>query len=131
MARVDITGGCLCGAIRYSAITARDIVTLCHCTECRRFTGHHWAAVRVLERDLQISGSAKLAWYAHSETARRGFCADCGSSLIFRFNDADFLGIAAGSIDTPTGLTAGQHIFCNEKGDYYEIADGVPQSESW
>ena len=40
-------------------------------------------------------------------------------------NDEDGIGIAAGCLETPTGLTAGKHIFTGDKGDYYDIEDGV------
>ncbi|WP_254870356.1 GFA family protein [Celeribacter sp. HF31] len=47
----------------------------------------------------------------------RGFCRFCGSSLFYRRNDEDGLGIAAGCLDIPTGLHIGQHIFLKDKGD--------------
>jgi hypothetical protein len=37
----------------------------------------------------------------------------------------------AGALDLPTGLRADKHIFTAEKGDYYEICDGLPQSPGW
>jgi hypothetical protein len=39
--------------------------------------------------------------------------------------------IGAGSLDGPTGLTISRHIFCKDKGDYYEICDGKPQHPAW
>jgi hypothetical protein len=58
---------------------------------------------------------------------RRGFCATCGSNL---FWDAgtERVSIFAGTLDAPTGLRLAGHIFCADKGDYYELADGLPQA---
>ena len=58
---------------------------------------------------------------------RRGFCAICGSSLFFEPVDKDWIGVSMGAFDGPTGTHTGLHIFTAEKGDYYEIDDGLPQ----
>jgi hypothetical protein len=62
-------------------------------------------------------------------TARRGFCPVCGSNLFWDGPGAN-LAIMAGTLDGPTGLTFKAHIFWADKGDYYEIADGLPQAEA-
>ena len=69
----------------------------------------------------------EVAWYRSSETARRGFCPTCGSQLFWDGPGAN-LSIFAGTLDRPTGLTLAGHIFCAEKGDYYEITDALPQA---
>ena len=79
-----------------------------------------------------VFSAENIAWYASSEIARRGFCAKCGSSLFFDpadKNKHDWIGISLGAFDTPTGTKLEQHIFLAEKGDYYEINDGLPQNE--
>jgi hypothetical protein len=72
-----------------------------------------------------------LEWYVSSDLAKRGFCKRCGSSLFYRMNDEEGIGISAGCLDLPTGLQIGKHIFVKDKGDYYEIADGAPQIEKY
>ena len=64
------------------------------------------------------------------QEARRGFCSRCGSHL-FWLSKADQMAILAASLDEPTGLKVGSHIFTADKGDYYEIADGLPQYERY
>ncbi len=71
-----------------------------------------------------------LEWYASSTFAKRGFCKACGSSLFYRMNNEDGIGIAAGCLDDTTGLEVGKHIFVADKGSYYEIADGAPQIDT-
>lgn len=79
--------------------------------------------------DLKISGEDHLTWYHSSEKVRRGFCSICGSSLFFDAVFRDWTSISMGAIDGPTGVKLKQHIFVADKGDYYEIGDGLPQND--
>jgi hypothetical protein len=98
-------------------------VVACHCIQCRKSSGHHVAATSALRSDVVISGTP--VWYISSETARRGFCRTCGSNL-FWDGDGVNLSIHAGTIDGDAGLTMKGHIFCGDKGSYYEISDDLP-----
>ncbi|MDX1607168.1 MAG: GFA family protein, partial [Candidatus Competibacterales bacterium] len=76
------TGGCLCGAVRYRARGPLRPVIACHCRQCRRSSGHYVAATAALREALDLEdASGALRWYRSSTQARRGFCAQCGSSL--------------------------------------------------
>jgi len=70
-----------------------------------------------------------LKWYQSSENAKRGFCVECGSALFWKNGDDPHTSILAGSIDGETNLKLAEHIFVADKGDYYEINDGLPQRE--
>ena len=76
---------------------------------------------------MTISGQDRLTWYRSSEKVRRGFCSTCGSQLFFDPLHGDWIGIAMGAFDRPTDTKLAIHIFVAEKGDYYDIADGLPQ----
>jgi hypothetical protein len=121
------TGGCLCGTVRYRVAGALRPVIMCHCTQCRRMTGHVMAATAARRTDFQLLSDAGLAWYAASHEARRGFCARCGSTLFWDGAGRDYLSIAAGSLDDSSGLTVACHIFVANKGGYYEIEPGARQ----
>ena len=120
------TGGCLCGAITYRISGDLRPVVACHCRQCRKTSGHHVAATSARRDDIEISGD--VTWYRSSPTARRGFCATCGSSLFWNADASDRLSISAGTIDSPTGLSLIGHIYCADKGDYYDIPDDLPQA---
>ncbi len=122
-----MTGGCSCGAVRWEATSLRKDVTLCHCAQCRRTSGHYWAATHVNMADFRLTHQEGLQWYTSSQWAKRGFCNQCGASLFYQMNDEGGIGIAAGSVDTPTALNAAKHIFTDDKGDYYELADDLPK----
>ncbi|MCX7565640.1 GFA family protein [Sulfitobacter sp. F26169L] len=122
-----LKGSCLCGAITFTADgTARDPVA-CHCTQCRKQSGHYWAAVQVMDHALNVTGAP--TWYAASDKAKRGFCPACGSFLFWKGVGDPSTGIALGALDGPTGLHLERHIFTADKGDYYDITDTVPQQE--
>jgi len=74
-----------------------------------------------------MTTSDGLAWFQSSAQVRRGFCSICGSTLFFDPIDQDWTSVAMGAFDEPTGATLSVHIFVADKGDYYEIADGLPQ----
>ena len=91
-------------------------------------TGHFMAATAARRTDFRITMSDNLKWYEASEKARRGFCGQCGSTLFWDGKGRDYISIAAGSLDLPTGIRLAQHIFTAERGDYYTVDDGVAQS---
>lgn len=126
-----LKGRCECGAVRFEVDNPRKEVTVCHCSQCRRTSGHLWAATRAPFDHVKFTHDEGLQWYASSDFAKRGFCKHCGSSLFYRMNDEDGIGIAAGCLEAPTGLETGKHIFVKDKGDYYEIADNAPQIDKF
>lgn len=120
---LDFTGGCLCGAVRFSGRWADGTLRICHCGQCRRWSGHAWAAPSSSRLDIE----GPVTWFRSSAEAERGFCPDCGSSLFWHRLDSDHIDVAAGCVDLPTGLRLVGHIFVEDKGDYYQIDDGLPQ----
>lgn len=118
-------GSCLCGACRFETTAQPQGASMCHCSQCRAQSGGIWSSAFVPRAALNISGPVK--WFASSEKARRGFCPECGSFLFWDALEEDTISFSLGSIANPTGLTLEKHIFTADKGDYYEIADGLPQ----
>lgn len=120
-------GGCLCGAVRFRVDGPMREVVFCHCGQCRRQTGLYYASTNAADADLTVEGAENITWYQSSAEGRRGFCKHCGSALFWKYVGQDYISIQAGSLDLPTKLTPGYHIFCADKGDFYEINDGLPQ----
>ena len=126
-------GHCLCGAVRYEVRGPLRDVLLCHCAECRRWSGHVFAATSAQRDQLVLLESGALRWIASPESesnARRGFCAECGSSLFWDAPGRDTISIAAGSLEEPTGLRTVGHVYVSQVGDYYELLDdGLSRNE--
>ena len=125
------TGGCLCGGVRYAIRGELRGVIACHCSQCRRTSGHHSAMSSAPNERLSLTAAATLVWYRSSASAERGFCGVCGSNLFWRPHAQSRTSIAAGTLDTPTGIAIERHIFVAEKSDYYEIADALPKMPGW
>ena len=122
-------GSCQCGAISFEVAGDLPPPDACHCSKCRKQSGHFFASTDVKRSALTVRGSDKLTWYQSSEKARRGFCSICGSALFWDPINRDWIGIAMGAFDKPTGTRLKMHIFVADKGDYYDIEDGVPQNQ--
>ncbi|ALJ37544.1 GFA family protein [Azospirillum brasilense] len=120
-----LTGGCLCGAVRYEVAERPMGVVNCHCGQCRRFHGHFGAYITILRETVVIKAQDTLSWYRSSAKAQRGFCSRCGSSLFWSGDESGLFDIAAGTLDQPTGLTTLRHIYAEDQGDYYAIDDGL------
>ena len=120
-------GSCLCGDITFEVSSTLEPATACHCTQCRKQTGHYFASSDVPRAALRVTG--KVSWYASSEKVQRGFCGRCGSTLFWDPIRQDRIAIALGAFDTPTQTRLKMHIFVASKGYYYDIGDGLPQNE--
>jgi hypothetical protein len=121
------TGRCLCGAITLEIRGPLRDVVVCHCGQCLRQHGAPPSYTAAAWTDVAINGAKDLKWYQSSQDARRGFCRRCGSSLFWEPMGSGRVSIAAGCLDKPTDLRTVRHIFVADKGDFYEIKDGLEQ----
>jgi hypothetical protein len=124
-------GACLCGGVSFTVSGDLGPPDACHCVQCRKQYGHYFASTNVPRTMLVITGEEKVSWYKASAKVSRGFCSTCGSFLFWDPADRDWIAIAMGAFDRPTSTHLEKHIFVAEKGDYYEITDGLPQSTSY
>lgn len=128
-----VTGRCLCGAVRFEVRGPLRDVLLCHCVECRRWSGHVFAATSAKRDDLVLLDETALRWIPSPDSesdARRGFCGDCGSSLFWDAPGRDTISIGVGSLDEPTGLKTIGHVYAGQAGDYYDLPDdGLPRND--
>lgn len=125
-----LRGACLCGAARFTAPAPMGAVTACHCGQCRKLSGHYTASFEAEESALDWAGTETVCEYLTPGGGRRGFCSRCGSSLYFRSREGAF-SVEAGIIANPTGGQLVEHIFTADKGDYYDLDDGLPQRTGW
>lgn len=112
-------GSCLCGAIRFEASGKIGGPTACHCTQCRKQTGHYWTSLWAYDENLTITGTPQ--WYAASASAKRGFCPTCGAFLFWKADKDSWTCFSAGAVDGDTGMTLTRHIYTHSAGDYYTV----------
>lgn len=117
------TGRCLCGAVSFTASVPRQ-VTVCHCRQCRQWTGVAFYSSKVQPEDMTISGAENIVTHESSDWATRSFCKVCGSGLWYRPLRAVGEGhysIGIGLLDDTSGLEIAEEIFIDEKPDCYAL----------
>lgn len=128
---MSVKGSCECQGVVFELIGELRDVVFCHCSQCRKTSGHYWAATQVSKENLNLIKATSLSWYDSSDKARRGFCSVCGSSMFYERKGIDKISVSAGSLEIPTSLDRMRHIYVTSKGDYYDISDDLPQFEEY
>jgi hypothetical protein len=103
-----VTGGCQCGATRYSVEVDNLDAYLCHCRMCQRATGGVAAAFFGVEK-AAVHWEREPSRYRSSPIAQRGFCAQCGTPLTFEFDDGAGMDLTVGSADDSYRFTPKGH----------------------
>jgi len=127
-----ITGKCHCGAIRYSAEGTPQHHTLCHCTDCRSWSGAPMAGwIAFKEEQVTIEGEPQS--YKSSELAVRQFCGRCGTGLFYRNPTylPGIIDIQSGTLDDAAGNPAGAQIMVKERLPWMERIDAMPAFASY
>ena len=128
---MSVKGSCDCQGVVFELIGELRDVVFCHCSQCRKTSGHYWAATQVPKVNLNLIKATSLSWYDSSDKARRGFCSVCGSSMFYERKGIDKISVSAGSLEIPTSLDRMRHIYVASKGDYYDISDDLPQFDEY
>ena len=122
----DVTGGCLCGRVRYHVRTESDEGYYCHCRMCQLAFGNTRAAFfNVPRAALQWEG-AEPTYYASSKFAQRGFCGTCGTPLTFAYVDSMRMDLSIGSLDDPSLLRPVSHYAIESRIVHWHTEDGLP-----
>jgi hypothetical protein len=116
----DMTGGCLCGAVRFSASGVNTSYHVCHCSMCRRWSGSPLMATSVDGIEFEDEGT--VVRYASSDWAERGFCVRCGSSIFYYLKPADRYVVSVGAFDDPQALRLIGEIFVDHQPPGYRFA---------
>jgi len=111
-----MTGGCLCGAVRYESSGEPSFALLCHCRDCQRQSGSAYnAALRVPAAGFRITGGTPKLYVKTADsgnTVSRAFCPECGSPLYLLVSTRpDLVGIRVGTLDDPSGFRPEADIF--------------------
>src|SRR5258705_4675790 len=109
---MQLTGGCLCGAVRYTSTGAHYRRFVCHCSDCKRSGGSAFhIGIAVPRTDFTITSGELRAYMTKEDSGRtvtRSFCPNCGSGV---FNEPeawpDHVGIKVGTLDHPAAVLTG------------------------
>ena len=125
---IPVTGGCLCGAIRYESAEPPIWVGYCHCRMCQRGYGAPFVLFAVFPAGSLRFTRGQTRYYRSSPHARRGFCAECGSPVDYRYEGDSDTGVMIGTLDHPEDWPPDHgHNGIESKVPWHVIADDLPQ----
>jgi hypothetical protein len=117
MAMTSMTGGCLCGQVRYTVNSDPLVSTICHCRDCQRFTGSAFVElVRVPADSANVVGELKAidATGGSGNIVRRHFCANCSSPVFVEvLRRPGMINLMVGTLDDPSIFAPTREIFCD------------------
>jgi hypothetical protein len=125
----QITGGCLCGKVRYSANAEPAFTGVCHCRDCQKFTGSAFAIVVAIPKEaLSVQGNVTTFSKTGDtgKTIERRFCPECGSSLV---DEASVIPgivmISSGTLDDPSWVKPAMQIYCDSQQPWVDLGGGL------
>lgn len=124
----NLSGECLCGAVRYKVPDAFEYALNCHCSQCRRSTGSAFKPLAGIERSkLRLeAGDDYLLIYGDEKAAHDVRCRNCGSLLYSVVRGGSYVHVAMGTLRGEPSIKPSMHIFAGSKAGWDEIADDLP-----
>ena len=127
---MDITGGCLCGAVRNAVTVEQAAAHVCHCRDCQRFTGTAFATLVAVPKDaVTIDGAMKTfsSPGGSGQPLLRHFCPECGSSLAEESPSRrpGWLILNVGTFDDPARVMPVRQTFCDDALPWVALSDDI------
>ena len=129
-----ITGGCLCGAVRYEATEPMSKGVVCHCRVCQRTTGSAFEAIVRFPRTAFRFTKGEPKRYRSSSIMEKCFCPDCGSTLTDRYLvwrgavAPDKVLVHIGTLDKPEAVSIASHYGVEDQLPWVHFDDGLPRA---
>jgi hypothetical protein len=130
MSEEKVTGGCLCGAVRFEASLPSLWCAHCHCSQCQRYHGAPVVTWIGFNSDgFRITvGENTLRWFLSSPPAQRGFCGDCGSSFLFKSEKYPAeMHVSLTNLSQPADRLPECHVHYDTHAAWLELADELPR----
>lgn len=125
---IPVTGGCLCGAIRYESTAPPVWVSYCHCRTCQKAYGALFGLFVAFREESFRYTKGEPKYFASSAKAKRGFCSDCGSPVDFWYHGHPEMGVLTGTLDHPEEWPADRrHNGAENEVPWLVIDDGLPR----
>lgn len=123
-----MTGGCLCGAIRYRIDAEPRLVSHCHCSLCRRAGGAAFVTWLTVRQEAFALTQGALQRRASSDHGWRAFCATCGSQVASGSSRyARYVEVTAGTLDEPGKVRPERHVYWPDRLPWIAAEDGLPR----
>jgi len=128
-----VTGGCLCGAVRYRARVFLDAAYYCHCRMCQRSGGGPADVAVFVEAGSLAFTAGGPTYYRSSPFGERGFCATCGSRLLWKHvgdGHPDWTNLSVGCLDAPERVRPCLHQCVESQLPWHRLDDELPRLTS-
>ena len=132
---LPITGGCLCGALRYELSEPPIETGTCHCRMCQKSTGSAFMVMARFSRAALRFTRGEPKLYRSSSIKEKGFCQDCGSLLFDRYlvwkserTTPDMFWIQLGTLDHPEAISINFHYGVETQLPWIYFDDGLPRT---
>ena len=131
MTELSLTGGCLCGGVRFELTRPPVAANYCHCTRCQRRTGTAASAsARVAPGTVRVTrGEELVRSYRPEDGFAKDFCSRCGPALWSRDPDSgEVAGVRFGAFDSDPGIRPQWRQFVDYAAGWEPIPDdGLPR----
>lgn len=127
---MTIEGGCLCGLIRYRLEADPFDAGYCHCAICRRSSGAPVLAFATVPVEAFVISRGSPQRRRSSDFGERWFCRDCGTQIAMHVDhQPDTIDFTIGSLDDPSLVRPGFHIWTESRIDWFDTSDELPRHE--
>ena len=129
-----MTGGCACGAVRYTLASEPMFVHCCHCRNCQRQTGSAFVINLLIETDrVDVTGEPVAVDAPRDDgSAQRIFrCPSCQVAVFSEYGWPELLFVRAGTLDDPSAVAPDVHIYTRSKVPWVELPAGVPAFDAY
>jgi hypothetical protein len=128
---MKVTGGCLCGAVRYELTAPMLFGGFCYCIDCRKTSGSHSASMAVPEAALAVTGETREFGVRgdSGNTVYRVFCPTCGSNLFSKGARPGVVMLKAGSLDDPEHFKPMASVYVKRAPSWDKPREGLPAFE--
>jgi hypothetical protein len=128
----ELTGGCLCGAVRYRLASAPFDAGWCHCRTCQLNSGSPAMAFASVPVADYVVEKGQVATVKSSAFGHRGFCRDCGTPLYMRVDhQPEAVDFSLATLDAPDRVRPGFHIFHASRIAWAELGDALPRHDGF
>ncbi|MFK8252424.1 GFA family protein [Ancylobacter terrae] len=121
-----MSGGCQCGAVRYTLFAAPYQAGICHCRMCQKAFGSFFAPLAAVRHADVAWTRGRPAVFRSSAGAERGFCRDCGTPLSFEYVGGDHISLAIGSLDEPARVPPTHADGIESRLPWFDTLAGLP-----
>ena len=132
---MGLTGGCMCGAVRYELRSAPFDCGWCHCRTCQLTSGSPAMVFASVPEggDLEwTTGADQVRSVASSTFGHRSFCGQCGTPLLMKVDhQPETVDFSVATLDEPEAIAPGFHIFWSSKVGWFEPADELPRHDKF